>query len=575
MLRISYVSPRFGENTVTFHKNVIRFGRSLDCELCMADCGDDRVAPHHGELLRENGRYLVVESGGSNGIWVNGARTRRARLQGGEHLRLGSPDGPELVVEQIELKDDPLEMATETFTVAPETLGRENPLMARPSVYLEGQARASAQSKLLQVNGALLRIAPTISSASLPAAARNSQAPRSEEGVEEGPERTLATRVAMGAARSLLKILGRPSAEVQHWLGRAQRDIHRARAKARGQSSGDTMIIMAQALMGLRDSGDSRTRRWKWGLAALAVASLLLLTVLSTVIYFQHKRIGQLVSEKVAIDSQIQDTFAQMVYETDETRLAVLEARLQILMGDASSKILQVQKVAPKRAEKLEAPQDALEVEIRKILHSFNAETYAIPPIFKVALQAQISDLLSNKGLHSAYERKQLYWPAIQRALAKQKLPEELGYITYTESHFDPTAQNAKSGASGMWQLMEEVARGCGIVVRGKRDDRFSPSRSSDAAACYLSKVLVEFGEESFMLVLASYNRGENGVRRALHRVASEPGGYRMRDFWHLYRLKLLPEETRDYVPRVIAAAIVFGNPEKYGLAPKAKAPAE
>jgi membrane-bound lytic murein transglycosylase D len=76
----------------------------------------------------------------------------------------------------------------------------------------------------------------------------------------------------------------------------------------------------------------------------------------------------------------------------------------------------------------------------------------------------------------------------------------------------------------------------------------------------------VEFGEESFMLALASYNRGENGVRRALHRLAQRPGGYRMRDFWHLYRLKLLPEETREYVPKVLAAAIVFENPEKYGL---------
>ncbi|MBL8347750.1 MAG: hypothetical protein JNN03_20115, partial [Rubrivivax sp.] len=72
----------------------------------------------------------------------------------------------------------------------------------------------------------------------------------------------------------------------------------------------------------------------------------------------------------------------------------------------------------------------------------------------------------------------------------------------------------------------------------------------------------------SFMLVLASYNRGENGVRRALGQVAREPGGFRKdkRDFWHLYRLKLLPEETREYVPRVLAAAIISSNAQKYGL---------
>jgi membrane-bound lytic murein transglycosylase D len=67
---------------------------------------------------------------------------------------------------------------------------------------------------------------------------------------------------------------------------------------------------------------------------------------------------------------------------------------------------------------------------------------------------------------------------------------------------------------------------------------------------------------------MASYNRGEAGVRRVLHDVAQEQGGFRKekRDFWHLYRLKKLPEETREYVPKILAAAVVCNNPERYGL---------
>jgi hypothetical protein len=67
---------------------------------------------------------------------------------------------------------------------------------------------------------------------------------------------------------------------------------------------------------------------------------------------------------------------------------------------------------------------------------------------------------------------------------------------------------------------------------------------------------------------MASYNRGENGVRRVLRQVAEEPGGFKRakRNFWHLYRLKLLPPETREYVPRVFAAALVCTYPESYGL---------
>jgi hypothetical protein len=70
------------------------------------------------------------------------------------------------------------------------------------------------------------------------------------------------------------------------------------------------------------------------------------------------------------------------------------------------------------------------------------------------------------------------------------------------------------------------------------------------------------------MLAMASYNRGEAGVRRVLHQVAQEPGGFRKekRDFWHLYRLKKLPEETMEYVPQILAAAIICNDPKKYGL---------
>jgi membrane-bound lytic murein transglycosylase D len=83
-----------------------------------------------------------------------------------------------------------------------------------------------------------------------------------------------------------------------------------------------------------------------------------------------------------------------------------------------------------------------------------------------------------------------------------------------------------------------------------------------------LANLLSEYGSDSFMLAMASYNRGEAGVRRVLHKIAQEPGGFRKekRDFWHLYRLKKLPEETREYVPKVLAAAIVCRNAKKLEL---------
>jgi membrane-bound lytic murein transglycosylase D len=146
-------------------------------------------------------------------------------------------------------------------------------------------------------------------------------------------------------------------------------------------------------------------------------------------------------------------------------------------------------------------------------------------------------------------------------------LPEEMAHIAWVESGFDPAAQSP-AGALGLWQMTSTTAQSLGLTVGGGIDERLDPDKQTKAAATYLARLLSEFGEDSFMLALASYNRGENGVRRTLRQLAQDPGGFRKdkRDFWHLYRLKLLPEETREYVPRVLAAAIVSGNPQKYGL---------
>src|SRR5439155_9176810 len=98
-------------------------------------------------------------------------------------------------------------------------------------------------------------------------------------------------------------------------------------------------------------------------------------------------------------------------------------------------------------------------------------------------------------------------------------------------------------------------------------DDRTEVLKSTHAVARYLANLLAEFGEDSFMLAIASYNKGENGMRRVLREMAQQAGGFRKdkRDFWHLYRLKKLPEETLEYVPQILAAAITGNNPKKYG----------
>jgi membrane-bound lytic murein transglycosylase D len=197
-----------------------------------------------------------------------------------------------------------------------------------------------------------------------------------------------------------------------------------------------------------------------------------------------------------------------------------------------------------------------------------------VPPIFKERLQFHINVLLKQPvAMREVYQRKLRYWPMVVREFRALELPEVLGYVAWTESRFSPMARNP-SGARGMWQMMPISARALGLRVDGKVDERTDVAKQTRAAARHMANLLAEFGEDAFMLAMASYNRGENGVRATLHKIARTPGGFKKanRDFWHLYRLKMLPSETMEYVPKVLAAAVVCSNPQRYGLEPAAAA---
>jgi membrane-bound lytic murein transglycosylase D len=90
--------------------------------------------------------------------------------------------------------------------------------------------------------------------------------------------------------------------------------------------------------------------------------------------------------------------------------------------------------------------------------------------------------------------------------------------------------------------------------VAGKVDERTDPDKSTRAAARYLRDLAFEFGGDALLLAIASYNKGENGIRRALKKLDDPRTD---RSYWTLVERKLLPKETEDYVPRLVAAAIM------------------
>lgn len=156
-----------------------------------------------------------------------------------------------------------------------------------------------------------------------------------------------------------------------------------------------------------------------------------------------------------------------------------------------------------------------------------------------------------------ALARSGRYIPIMQPILREERLPENLVYLALIESGFSPYAYS-RAKAMGYWQFMRGTALRYGLKIDSWVDERRDPVLSTRAAAAYLKDLHQLFGE--WFLAAAAYNAGEGRVGRALERS-------RTSDFWRLSQeRRYLALETRNYVPKFIAAAIIAEAPEKHGF---------
>src|SRR5437016_1062554 len=206
-----------------------------------------------------------------------------------------------------------------------------------------------------------------------------------------------------------------------------------------------------------------------------------------------------------------------------------------------------------------------------------NGVTFPVDPKIKaqaeVEVQATRSDLplmltdpvagyinyFSTRGrstLEHALIRGGRYQDMIQKVLRQEGVPQELIFLAQAESGFHPLAVS-RVGARGMWQFMGSRARGYGLQRSWWVDERQDPEKATHAAARHLKDLYNQFGD--WYLAMAAYNSGPGTVQQAVRRT-----GYA--DFWELYRRNVLPKETRNYVPIIVAMAIIAKNPKQYGL---------
>jgi membrane-bound lytic murein transglycosylase D len=155
-----------------------------------------------------------------------------------------------------------------------------------------------------------------------------------------------------------------------------------------------------------------------------------------------------------------------------------------------------------------------------------------------------------------AFARSGRYHDMIVKTLKQEGVPQDLIYLAQAESGFHPLAVS-RAGARGIWQFMASRARGYGLYHNMWVDDRQDPEKSTRAAAEHLKDLYNQFGD--WYLAMAAYNSGPGTVQAAVKRT-----GYA--DFWELYRRNVLPKETRNYVPIILAVTIMAKNPSQYGL---------
>ncbi len=183
-------------------------------------------------------------------------------------------------------------------------------------------------------------------------------------------------------------------------------------------------------------------------------------------------------------------------------------------------------------------------------------------PAYPVVINAQVEALMDyflarERDRFSLWiARSGRYLSMIRRIFRERGLPEELAYTAMIESGFSPRAVS-RVGAKGMWQFMEATARRYGLVVNRWVDERLDPIKATIAAAAYLGDLYSMFGH--WFLAQAAYNAGEARVGRAIQRA-------RTSDFWALTQTRHLPDETKRFVPQILAAMVITRAPSRYGF---------
>ncbi len=167
------------------------------------------------------------------------------------------------------------------------------------------------------------------------------------------------------------------------------------------------------------------------------------------------------------------------------------------------------------------------------------------------------SSPIGKRTMKIGIERSDAYLEMARAEFRSAGVPEDLVWLAFVESVWNPRAVSP-AAAGGIWQFIPATATDYGLRVKTGDDERADPLKQTRVAAVYLHDLYTIFGD--WALVMAAYNSGEPRVMGAIVKNGRA-------NFWDLYEKELLPKETRDYVPKILAAIKVASQREGDGPA--------
>lgn len=532
----------------------IQIGRDDTCPMQVPVPNVSRV---HAVTEWADGTWWVVDQNSTNGLFAGGRRMERVPVQGATEVRLGE-DGPVVVLTAESRAPDaqPVPKAAAPPPGGPSEASRARTRPEEPAPRtgpVPSPRKASAKDDAAP---------PAGSAAASPAAPG---APRELSGP---PQPASAAGAATGNPG------GTPDDASLSWYRR-----HYLTEAEDAEPAGERTQFIRQAYREVQ----TKQRRTYWGIGLGLAAVLVVVAAYAGYQNLQNQR--------------LQATAAELFYEMKEqdVRLAQLARIVEESGGDDLTQLLaEMQASRQRMAQQYEGYVRELGVYrnltdterlIYRVARIFGESEFEIPAGFVRAVQEEIDTYWLAQGQSRwlravRHAEEQGYTPVIVRTMLEHGLPPEMYYLALQESNLNVNAVGPDTRwgiAKGMWQFIPSTGRAYGLRagpreelrVVDPQDDRHDFEKATVAAARYKTEIYSTLAQASGLLVLASYNWGENGVLRRLNRLFEGiPDDPRERSYWRFLQAyqDRMPEETKDYVLRIFAAAVIGQDPAHFGM---------